>query len=142
MFLVASSPTPSPTVVVVVEHSGWDWGTTIAVVAAGVAVLALLLNFLTIPKGRLWLDPDPAHTAVWMYNLGDGDLFNVFYRIVPVGGSAQALESEGIVPPHRSTKSPGLRYGVNPGERLEIRYSVAPFHTLRRHRAFRQRKAG
>ncbi len=136
MLLVAPSPTPSPTIVVV-EHGGWDWSTTIAVVAALVAVAALVLNYFTIPKGRLWFDPDPEHKAVWLYNLGNDDLFGVFFRTMPVEGSPPAWDGYGIIPPYRTKKGPGERFTVNPGEKLQVRYSVAPFHSIVRRRTYR-----
>ena len=141
MLLVAPSPTSSPTIVVI-EHMGWDSGTTISVVAAVVALLALVLNFLTIPKGRLWLDLDPAGGALWMYNLGDGDAFQVFYRVVPADGPAPAWEPEGIVAPYRSSKVPGLRFTLKTGERFEVRYSVAPLHWLTLHKSLKAPKKG
>ena len=141
MLLVAPSPTPSPGIVIVIEHTGWDWSTDVAIAAALVAVLALVLNFLTIPKGRLWFDPDPDHKAVWVYNLGDGDLFSVFFRVVPTEGAPPAWDGWGIIPPYRTKTGPGERFTVNPGEKLQVRYSVAPFHSLVRRRTYRGPKA-
>lgn len=125
--------------IIIIEHSGFDGSTTVAVIAAIVAVLALVLNYLTIPRPFVHFAHDAGTRQVYVWNAGNADMILVSVRIVArrkgERGVVMDWEDSGILPTSKKGDSP-LIYELDIGQTIEVRYVQTPFLRWRRVKKF------
>jgi hypothetical protein len=127
------------TVVAVIEKAGWDWSTTWAFVASGVAVLALVVNYLTIPKPQLRFDSDMGW-RVFVWNVGGADALLVFVRTVKrVDGKRipSTWENIGALAPSRNEPR---YFRIEAGDTVDVRDVKPPFLRWQHVKRFKRRE--